>query len=119
MDNVVPLDWAVIEFPGNQFKGEIAPELYRLADEGLIRIVDAVFISKDRNGEYTSLELNQLSPEEYSQFAPWREHLESMFTDEDVDNAARAVANESSALLILWQNLWTENLRRAIANANG
>jgi uncharacterized membrane protein len=119
MENVVPLDWAVVEFPGNQFRGEVAPELFNLVESGLIRIIDAVFISKDPDGNYTALELNQLSDEEYSQFMPWREYMQSWFTDEDVENAAAAVRPNSSALVLLWQNIWTEQLRRAIANANG
>jgi uncharacterized membrane protein len=118
-ENVVPLDYAVIEFTGNQFKGEIAPEIYRLVEEGLIRIIDLVFISKDKNGNFTVLELNELSDEQYSQFAPLTEHLDPLFTDEDVASLAASVPANSSALAVLWQNVWTEKLRRAIANADG
>jgi hypothetical protein len=118
-ENVVPLDYALIEFPGNQFKGEIAPEIYRLVEEGLIRIVDLVFISKDKQGNFTLLELNDLPDEQYSQFAPLTEHLASLFTAEDVASLAASVPANCSALVMLWQNIWTERLRRAISNANG
>jgi hypothetical protein len=67
-ENVVPLDYALIEFQGNQFKGEIAPEIYRLVEQGFIRIIDLVFISKDKKGNFTVLELNDLPKEQYSQF---------------------------------------------------
>ncbi len=55
-ENVVPLDFAVIGFRGNKFNGEIAPEIYRLVSEGLVDIIDLVFISKDKDGQYTSFE---------------------------------------------------------------
>jgi hypothetical protein len=118
-DNVVPLDYALIEFPGNQFKGEIAPEILRLVEEGLIRIIDLVFITKDKSGIYTVLELNDLSDELYSQFAPLTEHLAPLFTAEDVANLAAGVPANSAVLVALWQNIWTEKFRRAVANANG
>jgi uncharacterized membrane protein len=118
-ENVVPLDFAVIGFPGNKFTGEIAPEIYRLVEEGLIRIIDLVFISKEKSGNFTVLELNDLTDEQYSQFAPLTEHLAPLFTAEDVASLAASVPDNSSALLVLWQNVWTEKLRLAIANANG
>jgi hypothetical protein len=115
----VPLDWALFQFPGNQFKGEIAPELYSLVERGIIRIVDLVFISKDEEGQYTAIELNELADDEYAQFVPLSEHLDPLFTDEDVANIAQSVPANTAALSILWQNTWTEPIRRAIENANG
>ena len=50
MEEIGPVDYAVIAFPGNQFKGEIVPALTDLVDAGTIRIIDAVFVSKDEDG---------------------------------------------------------------------
>jgi uncharacterized membrane protein len=118
-DNLVPLEYVVIKFSGNKFKGEIAPEIYRLIEEGFVRIVDVVFVSKDKDGHFTVLELNDLSDEEYSQFAPLTEHLDPLFTGEDVSSLAAHVPPDTSALVLLWQDIWSEKLRRAIANADG
>jgi len=118
-ENIVPLDYALIEFQGNQFKGEIAPEIYRLVEQGLIRIIDLAFISKDQKGNFTILELNDLTDEQYSQFAPLTEHLDPLFTAEDEASLAANIPPNCSAMMVLWQNIWTDNLRRAVANANG
>ena len=118
-ENVVPLDFAVIGFRGNKFNGEIAPEIYRLASEGLIEVIDIVFISKDKDGQYTSFELNDLSSEEYEQFVPLAEHWESMLTAEDVATLAESVPADCSALVLLWKNIWTEKFRRAVKNSHG
>jgi uncharacterized membrane protein len=115
----IPLDVALIDFPGNQFKGEIVPEIYRLVEQGIIRIIDVVFISKDKDGGFTALELNDLDEESYRQFVPFGKQIESLFTSEDVENAAKGVPPNSSALLLLWQNTWSEAIRRAVKNANG
>jgi hypothetical protein len=115
----VPLDYAVIKFPGNQFKGEIAPEIYSLVDQGLIRVVDIAFISKDIDGQFTALELNDLPEDVYRQFVPFGAQLESLFTAEDLETAASYVPADCAALMLLWQNVWTEKFRRAVSNASG
>jgi len=117
--NIVPLDYAVIGFRGNKFNGEIAPEIYRLADEGLVRIIDIVFIAKDKEGQFTALELNELSDEERAQFTPISDNIDPIFTPEDVSTLAAYVPPDSAAMILMWQNIWTEKFRRAVANSNG
>jgi hypothetical protein len=39
-----------VSFPGNQFNGQIAPELVALVESGTIRILDLLFIGKDAEG---------------------------------------------------------------------
>ena len=51
MDEIGPVDYAIIAFPGNQFEGEIAPALSDLVEAGTIRLIDAAFVGKDENGE--------------------------------------------------------------------
>ena len=40
MEEIGPVDYAIIAFPGNQFRGEIGPALADLFDSGTIRIID-------------------------------------------------------------------------------
>jgi len=54
--DVGPVEYVVIEFPGNQFNGEVAPALARLVESGTVRIIDLVFVLKDADGNVTSLE---------------------------------------------------------------
>jgi hypothetical protein len=50
MMGIGPVEYMVVAFPGNQFKGEIAPALGDLVDNGTIRVLDLVFITKDQDG---------------------------------------------------------------------
>ena len=59
-----PVEYLVIEFPGNQFKGEIVPALAELTENGTIRILDLLFIKKDEDGNVLSFELSALALEE-------------------------------------------------------
>jgi hypothetical protein len=115
----LPLEYALIGFEHPTFSGKIAPELQDLAERGIVRIVDIVFIQKDEHGEVRTIELNDLEPETYELFVPIGEHVSSLFTTDDLEIAASKLPNGSAAMLFLWENLWIANLRNAIAAAGG
>ena len=46
-DELGPVDYLVVEFPGSKFNGEIAPQLLDLVDRGIIRVLDLVMIIKE------------------------------------------------------------------------
>jgi hypothetical protein len=118
-ENNVPVDYAIIGFAGNQMKGDIAAELAKLVESNLIRVVDALVISKDVDGQFTAFELNDLPEDQYSQFLPITDNIGGLFTAEDVETAAAQVPANCSALLLIWQNIFSAQFRRAVANANG
>ena len=95
------------------------PELLDLAERGIVRFVDIVFIQKDEDGITSTLELNDLEPELYELFVPMGEHVSSLFTNDDLEIAAGKLPNGSAAVLFLWENLWIANLRKAIVDAGG
>ena len=114
-----PLDYALVEFEGNKFSGQIVPELLDLAQRGIVRFVDIVFIQKDEDGSLRTVELNDLDDESYKMFVPLGEHVDSLFSEEDLEHAASILPNNSSAALFLWENLWIENVRKAILDSGG
>ena len=114
-----PLDYALVEFEGNKFSGQIVPELLDLAQRGIVRYVDIVFIQKDQDGSLRTVELNDLDEESYKMFVPLGEHVDSLFSEEDLEHAASILPNNSSAALFLWENLWIENVRKAILDSGG
>lgn len=114
-----PLEYALVDFKGNKFSGKIVPELLDLAERGIVRFVDIVFIQKDKDGSLRTVELNDLDPKSYKEFVPLGKHVQSLFTEEDLQIEAGKLRKNTSALLILWENVWTENLRKAVAAAGG
>jgi hypothetical protein len=115
----LPLEYALIGFEGNKFSGKIVPELLDLAERGIVRFVDFVFIQKEEDGSTSTIELNDLDPELYEVFVPMGEHVSSLFTTDDLEIAASKLRENSAALLLLWENLWVANLRQAIVDAGG
>src|SRR5689334_5187947 len=55
-----PIDYILVEWPGRQPNGEVAPHLVDLVDRGLIRILDLAFVAKDEDGTVSGLELSDL-----------------------------------------------------------
>jgi hypothetical protein len=115
----LPLEYALIAFENAKPTGKIVPELLDLAERGIVRFVDIVFIQKDENGEVRTIELNDLEPEAYEMFVPMGEHVSSLFTNDDLEIAASKLPNGSAAALFLWENLWLANLRQALVDAGG
>jgi hypothetical protein len=115
----LPLEYALIVFEQPKFSGKIVPELLDLAQRGIVRFVDIVFIHKDENGAVRTIELNDLEPEVHEIFVPIGEHVSSLFTNDDLEIAAGKLPNGSSAALFLWENLWVAGLGKAIADAGG
>ena len=57
VDPLGPVDWVVVEFPGNRFNGEIAPAVADLVDRGVVRVLDLVMVRKDDDGSVEALRL--------------------------------------------------------------
>jgi len=115
----LPLEYALVEFKGNKFSGKIVPELLDLAERDIVRFVDIVFIQKEKDGSTRTIELNDLDPASYKMFVPIGTHVASLFTTDDLEKAASKLRKNSAAMLFLWENLWTANLRKAILDAGG
>src|SRR5262249_13454384 len=114
-----PLDYVVVGFPGNQFKGEIAPAINEARAKGIIRIIDLVFIMKDQDGAATTLEIKDLPEEIKGAFAGFSDEVDGLFTAEDIDTLTRELPPDNSALIILFENTWAVRIKEALINANG
>ncbi len=84
-----PLEYSVIGFEGNRFNGEIAKEIGAVVDSGVIAIVDLVFVTKDIDGNATSLELDNKDDPRFAGFAGMLEGLTGLLTEEDVEQGRR------------------------------
>ena len=116
--SIGPIDLLVVKFPGNQFKGEIAPALTELVESGTIRVVDLLFANKDQDGKVEMVEVNDLDDDDVRRFDPVVTDVTDMLTEEDIRIFASALEPNSSAALLLFENTWAIRFRDALANAN-
>ena len=114
-----PIDFIALEFKGNQFKGEIMPALLDLVNNGTIRVLDLFIIQKDAQGNVTMRELQQADVATVKIFDPLKTEITGMIKKEDLDMAAEKVESNSTAAVMLIENLWAVKFKDAVLNANG
>jgi uncharacterized membrane protein len=119
MDEIGPVDYAVLAFPGNQFKGEITPALVDLVEAGTIRLIDAAFVGKDENGEVFTFEVTDLDPEVQQALDALNIEVNGLFSDDDLLDIGRQLDPDSSAALLIWENVWARTVAQTIRNAGG
>ena len=119
MARMGPVEYVVIGFPGNRFKGEIVPAVAELVDNDIVRIIDVAFIKKDTDGNVTMFEYDALDDVLQYGFAEVDGEAGGVLSDEDLELAAEALEPDSSAALIVWEHRWAARVAQAIRDAGG
>ena len=112
-----PVEYLILGFPDNKFTGQIVPELAKLIDSGLVRIIDLTFISKDAVGDVLVIQHDVV--EELAAFAGLDAEVGGILTDEDIKYAAQSLEPNSSAALLVWEDTWAGPFAAAVREANG
>jgi hypothetical protein len=115
---VGPCELIIARFPGNQFKGEIAPALAKLVDAGTIKIIDVLFAIKDDKGDVAIVELKDVDGDGRADLVEIVE-ISGAIGPDDVDHASDLLEPNSSALLLLFEHTWAIELSQAFRNAAG
>jgi hypothetical protein len=74
---------------------------------------------ESEQGNVTALELSELSGEEAAELGPLAGNLLGLFAEEDIEQTATSIPNNSAAGLLLIEQTWAIGLRDAIKNAGG
>ncbi|MEZ5078870.1 MAG: DUF6325 family protein [Solirubrobacterales bacterium] len=113
-----PIDYVLVEWPGRQPNGEIAPHLVDLVERGLIRIIDLAFVAKGEDGSVAVLELSDLGGE-VAELAVFEGASSGLLADEDIDQAGGVLEPGTSAALIVYENAWAAGLATAMRRSGG
>lgn len=119
MTELAPVDYMIVAFPGNEFKGEIAPALADLVEKGTIRIIDLAFVAKDKDGNIAAFELTDIDPDVRKGFENMGVEVNGLFNEDDLQAAGEELEPNSSAALLVWENLWARDVAQALRNAGG
>jgi uncharacterized membrane protein len=113
-----PIDYLLIEWPGRQPTGEVAPHVIDLVDRGLIRIIDLAFIAKAEDGSVAALEISDLGGE-VEAFAAFEGASSGLLSDDDIGEAAGALEPGTSAALLVFENSWAAPFATAVRQSGG
>src|SRR3954466_15576584 len=139
-----PVQLIVLGFDHPEFHGEIIAELERLRESDTIRVIDALAVHKDADGEIEVAHLSNLSKDEaievgskvgalvglgiegeegmYAGAEAGAEAASdgvSVFSDDDAWDVIEEIPNDSAAALLLIEHHWAVPLRDAIGRAGG
>jgi uncharacterized membrane protein len=115
-----PVEYMVVAFPGNQFKGEVLPAIAEQVEKGTIRIIDLAFVSKDADGNVTALEVSDLDSEiGQALHALLGDEKGGLINDEDIMAVAEEMEPNFSAGLLVWEDVWATKIKNAIIDAGG
>lgn len=109
-----PIDYVVVEFPGNRMTGEGFPLLVDLVDRGLIRILDLMFVRKDEDGSVVGLEIADLTGDGALDLAVFEGASSGLLGQDDIEEAAKALEPGNSAGILIYENLWAAPFATAL-----
>ncbi|MET9610716.1 DUF6325 family protein [Streptomyces sp. NPDC006512] len=116
VEDMGPVDFLVVEFPGNRMTGEAFPLLVDLVDRGIVRILDLRFIAKDLDGSVIALEIAQLAEEDgdAANLAVFDGVSSGLLGQDDLDEAAHALEPGNGAAVLVYENVWAAPFARAL-----
>lgn len=113
-----PIDLMVLTFSGDTLRGAIASGLRDLVDNGTVRIVDFLFVRKDKHGMVETLELADLDNVVRRDWKPLVSSVEDLLSDNDAKQVASLLDENSAAVMLVLEDWWAANFRAKMQSAN-
>jgi hypothetical protein len=112
-----PIDYIVLEWPGRQPDGSVAPLILDLVDRGLIRILDVAFLGKDENGDAYAVDIADIDAADA--FGVFDGASSGLLREEDLAEAASVLEPGTTAAVLVWENRWAAPVAIAIRKSGG
>ena len=114
IEEMGPVDYIVVEFPGSRFTGVGLPLLVDLVERGVIRILDLLFIEKDADGTISGLELSDLDSDGDLDLTVFDGVSSGLLGQDDLEEAASVISPGSSAAVLIYENSWAAPFATAL-----
>jgi Family of unknown function (DUF6325) len=118
LEEMGPIDYILLEWPGEQPKGDVVPLILDLVDRGIIRILDVAIMAKGEDGSVAALDLGDLEGAGAS-FAEFEGASTGLLGQEDLEEAATALQPGTSAAVLVWENRWAAPVAVALRRSGG
>jgi hypothetical protein len=114
LEEAGPIDYLMVEFPGNRMTGEGFPLLLDLVDSGTIRILDLVFATRDTEGSLSVLQVSDLDGDGELDLSVFEGAASGLLGPDDLDQAASAIKPGYSAGILVYENTWAAPFAAAL-----
>ena len=116
-DNVGPVELAVLSFPPLRVPAAVVRGLREVVDQGLVTIVDLVYLAKDAAGELIQIEVDQ--PLGDIGLDELTVDPSGLVSDEDLDIVRDLLEPGSSAVVVVYEETWARNLAGTVRDSGG
>lgn len=115
-----PIDIVVIAYPaGAPMTGEAVPLLMDLVERGIIRVLDAMFVSKDEDGKYSGFEAKDLDDKGVGDYRLFEGASSGLLGNEDVAAAAEGMDPGTAGVILIYENRWAAPFAAAVRRNGG
>ena len=118
LDEMGPIDYVVLEWPGRQPQGEVAPLIIDLVDRGIIRILDVALMAKDADGTVGAMDFGAFDGDSGG-FEAFEGAATGILGQDDLEEAAAALEPNSAAAILVWENRWAAPVAVAVRKSGG
>jgi len=119
LDEMGPIDYIVVEFPGSKMTGEGFPLLVDLVDRGIIRILDLAFVTKDLDGTVRAIAISDFDGDGELDLAAFAGASSGLLGEDDIDEAGTVLEPGSSAGILVYENVWAGPFAAAVRRGGG
>ena len=109
-DELGPVDFLAIEFPGGRLTAPGFEKLLSLADQGVIEILDMEFITKDAGGRSQKVDVWEFAAPGGVDLSAWAGASSGLLDDSDVAEISAAMHPGSAAVVVIYENRWVLGL---------
>jgi uncharacterized protein DUF6325 len=114
VESMGPVDYVIVEFPGNRMTGEGLPILIDLVDRGIIRILDFAFVMKELDGSVHAVAISDFDGDGELDLAAFEGVSSGLLDGEDLDEAAGVLEPGCSAGVLVYENVWAAPFATAL-----
>jgi hypothetical protein len=115
-----PIDMVVIGYPpGAPMTGDAIPILLDLVDRGIVRVIDALVVTKNDDGTFSGFDVADLEPDSIGDLTVFTGAATGLIGDEDVSMVAAEIEPGTSAVMIVYENRWAGPFAAAVRRNGG
>jgi len=114
LDDVGPIDYMVVEFPGSRMTGEGLPMLVDLVDRGIIRVLDLLFVKKELDGSVNGALIADLDADGELDLSVFEGASSGLLGQDDIEEAGAVLEPGSAGGVLVYENRWAAPFAAAL-----